>query len=319
MRKRFAATAVVMILAFTFLLAAFPRAGRADAPVREVTIWSAVGDLTQTSSVDLKYTRDSDGQLVCQSYLLIEPPDPVATMVLFVGGAGRLGIADGGLSFLVSNFNWRVRHHLAAGGPFNIALIDAPYEGLDDIGDNCSGRSGDLRPLDYPFRVSDAHLEDIETALADLRTTVAEFQPLYLNGTSRGAISAALAAANIIGPAAPDGLILSSSASQRSGPDLLDVALENISVPSLVVGHKRDTCEVTPPSDIPVIKQRLRAGGAKVRTRLFFGGDLEPLTGACSALSPHGFFGIETIVADFMVRWTKWRIALSHWPLHAHR
>ena len=64
---------------------------------RIVSINSTDGN-PRTTTVGLLYTRTSDTNRICQSYLLIEPIEnlaPIATVAVFVGGDGRLGLFDG--------------------------------------------------------------------------------------------------------------------------------------------------------------------------------------------------------------------------------
>jgi hypothetical protein len=295
---------LVSVLSLAGMLALLSGLAYADDPIREVTDRTGDGDLVKTSTVNLKYVRTSDGKTVCVAYLLLEPPDPVATMLLFVGGDGTLGIGDGGVGVRLTNFNFRNRLHFAAAGPFNVAVIDAPYEGLGDVNDTCSSSTANLRPLDPVFRLSDPHLEDVETVIADLRQFLPNSLRLIVNGTSRGAISAGAAAAYITGDNKPDGLVLTASQTRPSNAgnaSLLDVPLESIHLPSVLAAHKRDGCSVTPPEDLKVIQKRLKAGHSRVKSKLFAGG-LTPLSDECGSLAAHGFFGIEPDVVQFIAR-----------------
>jgi hypothetical protein len=53
------------------------------------------------------------------------------------------------------------------------------------------------------------HAQDLGKVIADVRTRVGG--PVWLVGTSRGTISAANAASRLTGPAAPDGIVLTSA------------------------------------------------------------------------------------------------------------
>jgi len=304
MISQFLIRCIASVLSLAGMLALMSGLAYADDPIREVTDRTGDRDLVKTSTINLKYVRASDGKAVCVSYLLLEPPNPIATMLLFVGGDGTLGLGDGGVSIRSTNFNFRNRLHFAAAGPFNVAVIDAPYEGLGNVNNACSTATADLTPLDPVFRLSNPHLEDVETVIADLRQFLPDTPRLIVNGTSRGAISAAAAAAYITGDNAPDGLLLTSSQTRPSNAgnaSVLDVPLESIHVRSVLAAHKRDSCSVTPPEDLKVIQKRLKAGHSRVKSKLFSGG-FTPLTDECSALAPHGFFGIEPDVVQFIAR-----------------
>ena len=117
--------------------------------------------------VTLEYTRAAGGAAVSQSYILIHDgdpdidlPSPVATLVLFAGGAGRLRIADEELGIDTANFLVRTRHHFAAQGKFNVAVMDAASDFLDNA----------LFPIGLRGqRLSPQHLEDMQRVIADLR------------------------------------------------------------------------------------------------------------------------------------------------------
>lgn len=253
----------------------------------------------RTSRVGLLYTRTTDGETICQSYLLIEPIDnltPVATVAIFVGGSGRIGLFDGGIGVRSTNFLWRVRNHFTAAGPFNIAVLDAPEP------DGCTGAFSKLIDLTGK-RISAGHMEDVGLAIDDLRSELG--LPVWVMGTSRGTVSAANAAAVLTGTSAPDGLVLTSSLTDDSRTernDLNDVALGDISVPALIVSHKQDACFVTPPEDAKWLAKKIRKGSDEVKMRTFNGG-LPTLSSDCNALAEHGFFGIEQKVVDFISKW----------------
>ena len=152
-------------------------------------------------------------------------------------------------------------------------------------------------------RTSTQHMQDIAVVLDYLRGRFPGL-PIWLVGTSRGVISAANAAAVLTGPAAPDGIVLTSSLTQPAvgNPESLqNVALEDIGVPSLVVAHRDDTCPFTPPDDAKALFHTLRKGHPRSGLRFFVGG-FPPLDAPCDALAAHGFFGIEARVVEAIGR-----------------
>ena len=250
--------------------------------------------------VTLQYERDAGGAVVSQSYILIHDgdpdidlPSPVATVILFAGGSGRLRIADEELAIDTANFLVRTRHHFAAQGRFNVAVIDAASDFLD----NAQFPRG-LRGQ----RVSPQHLEDMRRVIADLRTRFSGL-PVWVIGTSRGSISAAHAAAQLPAPVGPDGLVLTSSVTVPTpGQNSLDdVVLAGVQVPTLIVAHEKDACFVTPPGDSQDIADGL-VNAPRVKVRLFDGG-FTAISNACGALSEHGFFGIESRVVRRIGKW----------------
>lgn len=254
--------------------------------------------------VTLTYARDAGGATVDQSYILVHDgdagtflPDPVATVVLFAGGRGRLRIADEQLSVDASNFLVRTRSLIAASGPFNVAVMDVASDFLD---------AGLFPNGLFAQRTSPQHLEDIKRVIADLRGRFPGL-PVWLVGTSRGSISAAHGAAELAPPIGPDGLVLTSSVTvdRPNRNSLNDVDLGAVSVPTLIVAHRNDACPVTPPGDAEAIKMRLtNVPKQRKRVRNFEGG-AKAISAACNALSAHGFFGIEPRVVAFIGKWIR--------------
>lgn len=226
---------------------------------------------------------------VTQSFVLLRPDrDPVGSVVLFSGGGGNLRLAqrrglDGHTNFLVRN-----RERFAAHG-FVVAVVDAP-----------SDRATDGLTL---FRSTAGHAQDVQAVIEALRRLSPT--PVWLVGTSMGTVSAANAAARLAGgPAAPDGLVLTSSVtrpSRRERESLSDVRLGAVAVPTLIVHHKDDACPVTPHRDAAGLAKELKAA-PRVEVVTIEGGD--PAQSApCEPLSAHGFFGLDAAVVERIARW----------------
>ena len=236
-------------------------------------LWPAHAD---TQLVSIQTPRG-----VKQAFLLIRPAKPAASVILFAGGHGALGLTSASsMSWGAGNFLVRSRDRFAAHN-FAVAVIDAP--------------SDHPHGMDRGFRMSGAHASDI-VALADyLKREIGA--PVWLIGTSRGTLSAAagaIAARNV------DGLVLTSTVT-RSRPrgkmaqhrrdSVTDMSLSRIAVPTLIMSHRHDGCEVTPSADAPLLKQRL-AKASRVEIVLLDGG-VPPQSEPCEARSQHGFLGIE--------------------------
>ncbi len=231
---------------------------------------------------------------VKQSYIVRQVPDAVAVLLLFTGGDGMLGMNVDQNQFGINrsaNFLVRSRHLFASFG-FHVAVIDAATDFI-----SCPSGLGNLR-------LSNEHLSDIKAVIDDLRARFPGL-PVWVVGTSMGSISAAQAAAKLPhGSGGPDGLVLTSSVT-NAGSDLnfktvLSVDLEAIAVPTIIVSHKHDACESTPPGDTKAISKRLTSAQA-VKTQSFSGG-FTPLSVECEALSYHGYFGIEPTVVKGIVK-----------------
>ena len=111
---------------------------------------------------------------VSVSFFYMKRDGAKATVVLLPGGGGGIGMKDGIPTS--KNFLVRSRDHFAAQG-FNVAVV---------------GRPTDQSELDYSFRVSPKHIEDLRRVTAFLRKDPG--MPVWLIGTSSGTISATSAA-----------------------------------------------------------------------------------------------------------------------------
>ncbi|WP_088343053.1 MULTISPECIES: hypothetical protein [Rhodomicrobium] len=229
---------------------------------------------------------------VTEKFILIKPEKPVAAVVLFAGGKGVLGLKSASaMNWGSGNFLVRTRETFAAHG-LMVAVIDAP--------------SDQRERMNAIFRMSKAHAEDIAAVAAYLKKDADV--PVWLIGTSMGTFSAANGA---IGASNIDGLVLTSTIT-RSKPDwkiaashrdgVASMALQQVSVPVLIVSHKDDACAITPAADMPKLQTRLTKA-SKIETRLLEGGS-PPISEPCEAKSQHGFLGIEDeavgVVAQFI-------------------
>lgn len=217
---------------------------------------------------------------------------PWATVILFPGGDGRLGLgADGAIRSLGGNFLVRTRQTWLAQG-LAVLIPDAP--------DSLSGlRDERARP---------EHAADI-AAMVRLARQLHPAAPVWLIGTSNGTVSAANGAAGISSTGARGqlaGLVLTSPVTRRGrqGPQsatVFSLPLAAIAAPSLVVAHQQDECAVTPPSEAPRLRAALTA--APRTELLLMDGGLPATSGPCEARSAHGFLGIEN---DAIARITTW-------------
>jgi pimeloyl-ACP methyl ester carboxylesterase len=255
----------------------------------------ATGGSALASDAELVSINTQRG--VKEAFILIQPQKPVATVVLFAGGHGALGLESGSsMRWGAGNFLVRTRDLFAAEG-LAVAVLDAPA-------DHGSGMNAE-------FRMSAEHARDIADVVTYLKQKIGT--PVWLAGTSMGTFSAARGA---IGPAKVDGLVLTSTItrarakwriahSHRDGVASMD--LSRVAVPTLIMSHNRDGCEVSPAADTPKLKARL-TGPDRVEVKLLDGGD-PPRSEPCEAQSPHGFLGIESkavkTIAEFVKANTK--------------
>ncbi|TAN62283.1 MAG: alpha/beta hydrolase [Magnetospirillum sp.] len=224
---------------------------------------------------------------VTEAILLIHPATaPVASVVLFTGGGGAIGIKPGwpvgkrGGNFLVRTAD------LFAQAGFLVAIIDTPSDSASAL---------------WNLRGTARHAQDVAAAIAMLRRDA--MVPVWLIGTSMGSLSAANAAARLR-EEGPDGVVLTSSVtvtSRNSTESVLTLDLEEIRVPLLVVNHRDDACKYAPPGDAERILREAR--NTPRREAMVFGGGKPNESSDCEPFAPHGYFGIEQEVVTGIVRW----------------
>lgn len=228
-----------------------------------------------------------------QAFILIKPDKSVASVILFAGGHGALGLKSASsMAWGAGNFLVRSRALFASHG-FMVAVIDAPS-------DHQQGMNG-------IFRMSRAHADDIGAVAAYLKKQATA--PVWLIGTSMGTFSAAGGA---IAATTIDGLVLSSTIT-RAKPDwkiahshrdgVASMPLPQVTVPTLIVSHRKDGCDITPAADAPKLTKRLTKA-AKVDVVLLDGGS-PPQSEPCEAKSQHGFHGIEAQAVNAMAAFIK--------------
>ena len=231
-------------------------------------------------------------------YALSVPQGAKGTLVLLPGGGGHADLdARGCAQKLKGNSLIQSQGHFQREG-FATALVDAPSDHMSD-----EGLGG--------FRATPAHAEDLGKVLADLRKRVAG--PVWLAGTSRGAISAANAAGRMSGGTAPDGLVLTSPVTVGTARGRLpwtaqtvyDTPLEEIRIPVLLVGHAADACLRSPATQLAEIARRLKTGRTQVVTVSGGPGSHQSGLAACEGRSPHAFIEQEAEVAAGIARFVR--------------
>lgn len=220
-------------------------------------------------------------------------------LVLLVGGGGHLNLDEKGCPrALLGNSLVRSLGHFHAAG-FVTALVDAPS---DHPGED--GLAG--------FRIAPQHAEDLGKVIADVRARTNA--PVWIIGTSRGAISAVNAAARLTGPAAPNGVVITSALMLGRGggqkafvaQTVFDLPLEAIRLPLLVVGHAADKCIRSPAHLMGDIVAQ--TNGAREQVVTVTGGpgySGRPGVDACEGRAPHGFVEQEAEVAAGIARFVR--------------
>jgi pimeloyl-ACP methyl ester carboxylesterase len=219
---------------------------------------------------------------VSVSFYYMKRDGAPATVVLLPGGGGGIGLKDGVPTS--DNFLVRSRDHFAAHG-FNVAVVSRPTD----------------KELDYEFRVSSAHIEDLRQVVEYLKTDAS--LPVWLVGTSRGTVSAA-AAAITFGNENLAGLALTSSvtSNKRTG-SVPEQKLEAIRIPVFVLHHQKDSCSVTVPRDAPRIMSRLK--NTPVKKLIMVDGGANAAGDPCENQHWHGYIGMEKEAVDIIANWIK--------------
>lgn len=220
-----------------------------------------------------------------QPFWLIENANPIANVILFAGGKGKLKIREDGIR-KTGNFLVRSREHFADAG-FTVAVVDKPTD----------------RNNLFFFRTTQEHTKDIQAVIHFLKKR--NNKPVWLIGTSRGTISAANVASRL-SDSWIKGLVLTSSllAESNSGKESLqDVSIDLINMPTLFVHHKKDGCYVTLYDDLAITMENF-SKTKKRELKTFTGGE-ETGSNPCKGKSYHGFIGIEDEVVNSISLWIK--------------
>ncbi|MDB5653636.1 MAG: uncharacterized protein JWQ94_1249 [Tardiphaga sp.] len=218
-----------------------------------------------------------------QRALYVAPAHPRGSIVMLPGGAGDIGIADDGDLAHGNNFVVRSRALWVAEG-FAVLIPDA----LDR--DNLRGvRSSPEYAAVVAALVAAAHAQ--------------AKGPVFLLGTSQGAIAAMNGAAHLRGGEIA-GVVLSESVSVRAGSHetVFDAHPDEVNVPALVVANSDDACNVAPPENAAKIAAAMTQ--AKVKVLTVSGGEQHSRKD-CGSLSPHGYYGIEGSVVSQIAAWMK--------------
>ena len=252
-----------------------------------ITMLVLIEFIAPSFAIEEKLTARMTRPDVKQLFLLIEPDvPPVASVILFPGGSGKIKLWKEDPTQYGNNFLVRTRRMFAEHG-FLTVVVDVPSD---------RRRGPGLRD----FRDSSAHRTDIGAVVEFLRRRAAV--PVWLIGTSRGNVSAAHLAAHL----PVDGVVLTASVteeSRRSRATVMDAPLDRITKPVLIVHHHDDACRATPYDNIASLKRRFTVSGL-VEVQVYEGGD-PPISEPCQARSAHGFFGIEKRVVDAIACWIK--------------
>lgn len=232
---------------------------------------------------------------VKQKFILLAPEKPVASVILIGGGPGNYGMYKSFGNPTVKNdgnFLVRTRKDFAKEG-LAVAVIDI-----------CSDMKNSNKGMTVEWRMGDKHLRDIQAVALFMKN---KFDlPVWVVGTSRGTWSSLNAAINL--DENLQGLILTSSITRRPKAEsfkrgILDMNIDQVTLPTLIIAHKDDKCFFSPPENTGSIKAKLTQS-PRVEIKLFSGGK-HPKTKECKPLSQHGYYGIEEEVVGYISQFIK--------------
>lgn len=225
---------------------------------------------------------------VTQRILVIETVKSKAAVVLFAGGNGGLQLSPAGnIKWGAKNFLVRTRQLFASNG-LMVVVVDAPSDRQN-----------------YPylggFRHRPEHVTDIKAVIAWVKKQAN--MPVWLVGTSRGTQSAVFIATQLApSDGGPDGVVLTSTmfTDKPGNRPVLEMLLDRIKVPVLIVHHKLDGCEHCKYGDLPKLMDKLTSTSRKELLTFEAGVNLgDP----CEAMAYHGFNGIEEQVVKKIADW----------------
>lgn len=210
------------------------------------------------------------------------PKHPTAILLMLPGGTGRVELTPKGHFRHANDFTIRTRSDWLSRG-YAVVIVDTP----NDV---------TLRG----YRHTAAYADVLARVIQRIRQQSS--RPVFLLGSSQGTIAAVNGGAHV-----PDvaGIVLAESVSVKghSGETIYSAGLESVHVPVLIVANHDDRCWVAPPEQADAIARAaqmsaditvVKVAGGQARTRR-----------ACGALSPHGYYGIESEVIDDIDHWLK--------------
>jgi hypothetical protein len=209
-------------------------------------------------------------------------PKALATLILLPGGDADTGnIVEGkprSGNFLVRSKNYFFNEN------FNVVVMF---------------RASDLAKLDYPYRVKE-HVAEIAKVINFSKEKFGK--PVWLVGTSRGTVSGT-AAAIALGHKEVQGLVLTSSVTNRVTGAIKTQRIGDLNMPVLVVHHKNDACKICVPSEASRITSELKS--SPVKKFIMIDGGSDPEGDPCTGKHWHGFINYEKETVKVITDWVK--------------
>ena len=240
--------------------------------------------------------KNALNQEVTLNYMVHDPVGmPKGVVVLIAGGAltaylsgteGNTATNSGG------NFLVRSAHRFMNAG-YRVVTMDRPSDFVvyGDIDNNSY--------LYDAYRISVDHAIDI-TTIANQEN--GDNLPVFIVGTSRGAISAVAQNTIAMGIGISSPVTRSSAGGSPIGSANLPLSV--VQVPIHVLYHQDDGCAVTQPADTAALISQLADINVAVAGNHLTGGFNDTIANnPCGAFSFHGFLGIENCAVNTTTAW----------------
>ncbi len=222
--------------------------------------------------------------------VFIFPSSPATrAVILLEGGDGKVNIGGTADKPVIDSQGFLARSAQAlADEGLLVALLDAPSDFSSD-------------GLTLAYRTSADQATDVE-AVVDWLNAKASV-PIWVLGMSIGTYSATNTAIRLGGKLSGYGVCSASTQPGGAAPypnGILDLQMDQIAVPALVIGHQDDKCPGTPSTGVAKVVAAL-SNAKSVTNQIFTGGD-PPKSPDCGPLAPHGYYGIEAEVIAFVAK-----------------
>jgi hypothetical protein len=210
-------------------------------------------------------------------------PQATATLILLPGGDAGTGKMVGGQPQR-GNFLSRSRSEFF-NAQFNVMVAYRP---------------SDLNRLEYSYRVSKAHVAELDHVIAYAQEKFGK--PVWLVGTSRGTVSGT-AAAIALGESQVQGLVLTSSVTSKMTGAVGTQNVASLKIPVVMLHHKNDACHVCVPSEAERIIPEMKS--APVKKFIMIEGGSDPQGEPCEAKHWHGFINYEKETVKRITDWIQ--------------
>jgi len=221
--------------------------------------------------------------------IIVPEVEASAVVILLEGGDGKVTFEETPAGAMVVSNGFLARN----AGAFSeqglvVAVVDVPSD---------FSAAG----IDIDYRTGADQATDVEAVVDWIseRTSL----PIWVIGMSLGTYSATNSAIRLADKV--DGYAVCSASTSPPGlagrdwpTGILELEMNEITVPSIVIGHEDDECAGTPSSGVQDVVDALVNAESVVSN--VFGGGKPAASPPCGPLSPHGYYGIDEDVVRFI-------------------